>query len=449
MKIQTRLTLLCTLSFVVIFLIIALITYISYYNYTKKYIYDNLVKTSYITALFYLEEDELNKEEFALVKKQYNEFVTNSFYQIYNEDDEVSYGSNLLTTPPELLTEIRRKHKLSFTDKDFFCHGIFYEDNEGDFVVIAREKKDVLFEQLNILLTILVLVFLLGIIATIFISKWVANIAYKPFRKIIDQVNRISTNDLDVQIEYPDTKDEMQDLISTFNKLLSKISETVIIQKNFINYVSHEFKTPLASILGNLEVFSLKERSSEEYEQLSNKLIQEITQLEEMLNGLMVVSDLRKEAETAIQLRIDELIWQIIGKITERYNYAKILVYIEIKAEDEVLLFVNKDRTQLIMALYNLMENAVKYSKGESVEIIISKIDRCLSIGIIDKGIGIPQEKLDEITKPFFRGANTSLVEGTGIGLSIALRILEKNNIDYTITSQVNKGTQVWLSFKR
>lgn len=448
MKIQTRLTFLCTLSFAVIFLVISAITYFSYYKYTKKYIYDNLVRTSYITALFYLEEDELNKEEFALVKKEYNEFVTNSFYQIYNQEGEVSFGSQTLATSPKLLNEIRLKQKLAFSEKDFFCYGIFYEDNQGNFVVIAREKKDALFEQLNILLIILILGFLLGVVATIFISKWVANIAYKPFRKVIEQVNQISTNNLDVQIEDPDTQDELQDLISTFNNLLSKISETVIIQKNFINYVSHEFKTPLASILGNLEVFSLKERSPQEYEQLSQTLIQEITQLEEMLNALMVVSDLRKEAETLVQLRIDELIWQIIAKITERYTNAKILVNIRIKPQDEHLLFVNIDRTQLIMALYNLMENAVKYSKQESVEIIITQKDNFLSIGIIDKGIGIPKEKLDEISKPFFRGSNTSLVEGSGIGLSIALRILEKNDIDYQITSQVDKGTHVWLTFK-
>ena len=447
MKVQSKLSLLCTITFGVIFLITSITIYALYYNYTKKYIYDNLIKTAHITALFYLEEDELNKDEFALVKQEFDEFVSNSFYQIYNEKDNVSYGTKLLNTSPRLLQEVRDNNKQAFTEDDYFCYGIFYEDNQGDFVVIAREKKEVLYEQLKVLFYILLSAFIIGIIATVFVSKWVASVAYKPFRKVIHQVNNISTYDLDVQIEDPETNDELQDLINTFNNLLTKISETVVIQKNFINYVSHEFKTPLASILGNLEVFSLKDRSPQEYDQLTQKLIQEINQLEEMLNTLMVVSDLRKEAETSIQTRIDDLIWQIIGKLSLRYPNSTILVNLDVKPEDEALLFVNKDRTQLLMALYNLIENAAKYSNNKTVEINIRKEKELLSIAIKDQGIGIPEDKLNSISKPFYRGGNTTFVEGTGIGLSIALRILEKNNIDYRINSEVDKGTEILLYF--
>lgn len=447
MKVQSKLSLLCTLTFSVVFLITSVIIYLLYYGYTKKYIDTGLVKTATITALFYLEEDELNKEEYALVRKEFDEFVTNSLYQIYNEQDSVSYGSKSIKTAPHILDEVRQKEQLAFTENDYFCYAIFYEDNQGDFVVIAREKKEVLFEQLNGLLSILVSAFLLGIVATIFLSMWLARVAYRPFRKIIDQVNNISTNKLDVQIAYPETKDELQDLISTFNNLLTKISETVVIQKNFINYVSHEFKTPLAAILGNLEVFSIKDRSPQEYEQLTQKLIVEINQLEEMLDTLMIVSDLREDVATSVRTRIDELIWQIISKLTDRYTDAKILVNIAVEPQDENLLFVDTDRTQLLMALFNLIENAVKYGNKKSVEILISTNQKSLSVAIKDQGIGIPKEKLEHISKPFLRGGNTSLVEGSGIGLSIALRILEKNKIKYTIVSEINRGTVITILF--
>lgn len=448
MQVRSRLSLLFTLLFGMIFLIISFLIYFVYSTYAEKYIFENLKKTSYITALFYLEEDELNTEDFKKIKDQFNEFVNNSFYQIYNEKDSLCYGSDLLNIKPQVLNDIRKTHSLAFSDKEFFCYGIFYEDNQGDFVVITREKKDINREQVNMLLWVLVVSFLVGVVGTIFISRWMAGIVYKPFRKVIDQVNKISTNNLDVQIELPSTEDELQDLIKTFNNLLSKISETVIIQKNFVSFVSHEFKTPLASILGNLEVFSLKDRSPKEYEELSTKLIQEIYQLEDMLTTLLIISDLRKEAETPVQLRIDELIWQIINNVTDRYPQAKLRVNIDIKVEDEYLLVVNIDRTELLMALFNLIENAVKYSKGNVVEISMNKSNEFLLLSIVDKGIGIPKDKLENISKPFFRGANASLVDGNGIGLSIALRILEKNKIEYQINSEVNKGTQVTLIFK-
>lgn len=214
-----------------------------------------------------------------------------------------------------------------------------------------------------------------------------------------------------------------------------------------MNYVSHEFKTPLASMLGNLEVFSLKDRSPEEYEDLSQKLIQQIYLLEEILNTLMVVSDLGIEAEINTTLRIDKLIFKIIEKVKINYPKAKIEVGINIAPEEKNLLLIHKNPTQLFMSLFNLIENGVKYSKGNMVQVDIYKQKNTLCISIADKGIGIPPEQLKHINKPFYRADNTDKIKGSGIGLAIALRILEKNDIKYQIQSEINKGTKITLVF--
>lgn len=449
MKVQTRLSLFSSIIFGIIFTVIAIFIYTLYLQNGKKTIYNNLTKMSYITAIFYLEEDELNREDFAKIKVQFDKFVTNSFYQLYDANNNISYGSHSLIVDDETLDKIRSHQKLQFNDDKFFCYGIFYEDNQGDFVVIAREKKETLNEQLNMLLWVLIPAFFIGILVIIISSRWIAQVAYRPFRDAINQVNNISTNNLEVQIQSPQTNDELQDLITTFNKLLAKISETFIIQKNFVSYVSHEFKTPLASMLGNLEVFSIKDRNSAEYQQLSQKLIQQINQLEDILNTLIIISDLRKDTDAMNSTRIDELIWEIIDRLSEQYTNTKILVKTDISPKNEYLLNVHKDRTQLLMALFNLIENAVKYSQGKPIEIHIYKDNEdALCISIKDNGIGIPIDQLNNISKPFYRADNVNKVEGSGIGLSIALKILEKNAICYKIESQENIGSTVLLIFK-
>jgi signal transduction histidine kinase len=447
MKVQTRLSLYSSVAFGVIFFITALLAYGLYYKHAQTVIYENLKINSAVIALFYLEEDELNKDEFAKIKIQFNEFVSNSDYQLYNEQDKISYGSQSSTIKTELLNEIRAKRSLVFSDDIFFCYGIFYEDNQGDFVVIAKERKSILNEQMNSLLWILLSCFLIGLITIVIISKWVSKVAYQPFSNVIHQVKNISTNNLDVQIQSPNTKDELQNLTDTFNELLSKISETVVIQKNFVNYVSHEFKTPLTSMLGNLEVFSIKDRNPEEYRQLSEKLIAQVLQLEEILNTLMVISDLRKDTNAVEQTRIDELLWNIIDKISDTYPHSKIHTVIDISPEDESLLDISQGHTQLLMALFNLVENAVKYSQGKTVDIHIFKQENKLCLTITDQGTGIKPEHLANISKPFYRADHTNQIKGSGIGLSIALRILEKNKIDYEITSEVNAGTKISLKF--
>lgn len=446
MKIQVRQSLYSSIAFGVVFIIIASLIYFFYAHNSQKAINRNLEKTAYITALFYLEEDELNAKEFETVRKQFDDIVAGTAYQVYNQEGKIVWGNQEEEVSPTLLKKIEHERRLSFHSETNFCHGIFYEDNQGDFIIVAKERKEVLNEQLIPLLWILFSALLLGLIAVILLSRWLAHIAYRPFSSVIEQVKNIAPNNPIKQIDSPNTGDELQELTDTFNHLLEQISETFVIQKNFVSYVSHEFKTPLASILGNLEVFSLKDRSPKEYEELSTKLISQIHQLEGILNTLIVISDLRKDTELNNQFRIDELIWEIIEKITANYANSKVNVQIKIAPEDEILLMVNKDRTQLLMALFNIIENAVKYSRGETTSITIAKMRGKLSISIQDQGIGIPPEALKDLSKPFYRANNANSILGSGIGLSIALRILEKNNIDYKIYSQEGEGTMITIN---
>lgn len=447
MKVKTRLSLFCSLIFGIVFTIISILIYILYYKNTEKAIYDNLEKTAHISALFYLEEDELSAKEFAHIRKQFEDIVSHSSYLVYDSLNNIAYGKESIQIPVEILNRIRQSDHLSFSTEEYLCYGIFYIDNQGDFVVIAKENKGILKGHTNSLLWILIPLFFIGVIAIIILSRWVANMAYRPFSEAIREVNNISTNNLDVQIKSPQTNDELQDLIETFNNLLSKISETVIIQKNFVKYVSHEFKTPLASIMGNLDLFSIKDRTPEEYHRLSDKLIGQVFQLEEILDTLIIISDLRKDDSGEVRTRIDEIIWLIIEKMRELHPASKILVNIDIDPEDESSMLVTINRTQLMIALLNLIENAIKYSQKENVEINLLKKEEGLCLSIMDKGIGIPIEQIPHVSKPFYRADNASEIQGSGIGLSLALRIFDKNKIKYYIESGKDSGTRVIIFF--
>lgn len=447
MKIQNRLSLNSSIVFGVIFAAVALLTYGLFHRNTNRIAYANLEKTAYITAWFYLEEDELDNEEFSKIKAQFDSKVSNSFYQLYDIRDSICYGSDYQPVNPVRLDQIRTRGAMAFPEGDFLCYGIFYEDNQGDFVVISRERSESVNEPLKILMWTLIAAFATGVMAIILLSKQMANRAYRPFRDITKQVNNISANNLDVRIASPGTQDELQDLIDTFNSMLEKIAETFVIQKNFVSYVSHEFRTPLASMQGNLEVFSMKDRSPAEYKALSEKLVHNIVQLEEILGTLIVISDLRNQSPITSPIRVDEVIWEIVSKVKVQYPSAKISVNLEIGPDDEKLLLAAADRTQILMALFNLIENAVKFSQGKQVGIVLSGHDGRLSVAISDRGIGIPPEKLANINKPFYRAENANQIIGSGIGLSIALRILEKNGLTYTIESHVDAGTKITVLF--
>lgn len=447
MKIQTRQSIYTSIAFGVAFVIVSILVYVLYADKAEKAVYKNLEKTANLVALFHLEEDELNSKEFEKIKVQFEEIVSETSYQLYNESDNIVFGNRNEKVNPSLLQKIRQERYLGFTTPTDFCYSIFYEDNQGDFIIITREPQAFLDEQLTSLLWILVLVLTVGLVAVILLSRWLSRIAYKPITNIIGQVNGFSLDKPDEKIESPNTRDELQELTETFNSLLERISETFVIQKNFVNYVSHEFKTPLTSMQGNLEVFSLKDRNPKEYEELSQKMISQIRQLEEILNTLLIISNLRKNVDLNTQFRIDELIWEIIDELSVCYATPKINMVIDVPSSDEGLLILTKDRTQLLMALFNIIENAVKYSE-KMVDIRICKESGCLHLSIKDHGIGIPINELENISKPFYRADNSNHIQGRGIGLSIALRILENNGIKYKIDSKINVGTNVLIYFE-
>jgi signal transduction histidine kinase len=155
----------------------------------------------------------------------------------------------------------------------------------------------------------------------------------------------------------------------------------------------------------------------------------------------------RKSSDVASAVHLDDLIWKIISQLKNSYSNSKVLVNINIEPEDTHLLTIHKDETQLLMALFNLIENAVKYSRDYSAEIEIFKQRKKLCLAIRDNGIGIPTDQIQYISKPFYRADNTNQIQGSGIGLSIALRILKKNDIDFKIDSKEGKGTTVLLKF--
>lgn len=449
MKIRNRLTLISSATFGFVFIIASVLIYLVFYNSSEKVVFKELQKTCLLSGIYYLEKDELPHYEHSAIKEQFEENIQNDIVRVYDWNNTIVYGEKEAdrNINPKELEFVRKNKKLSFKSNNHFYYGIFYNDNQGDFVVFVKTKSEVFKSQTNRLLVIMIIVLFAGLLLIFFLSRLLSNIAYRPITEVISQVNSMELNSLDQPISSSNTNDEVQDLITTFNNLLSRLSDTFAIQKNFINYVSHEFKTPLASISGNLEVFAQKERTPEEYQKVTSEALENVYHIEEILNNLMMLSGLKTITPENETFRIDETLWNINDKIFEAYDQQEVRIDLEVK--DEKLLSVKGSELQLQLALYNLIENAVKYSDGNPIKISLSETDGQLKITIQDYGKGIMKEDLDYIQQTFYRGKNVGNVKGSGIGLSLATIIFKQNNIQFSIYSKENAGTLITLLFPK
>jgi signal transduction histidine kinase len=143
------------------------------------------------------------------------------------------------------------------------------------------------------------------------------------------------------------------------------------------------------------------------------------------------------------KIRIDEILWQAQEEIIRFNNDYRINISIDDSLTDSDQMIVVGDESLLKVAVSNIIDNACKYSSNHSVDIRFRHIENFIEVVFEDKGIGISEEDLQKIFEPFYRGANTISISGTGIGLPLVSQIIKNHYGTVTIISEIGKGTVV------
>ncbi|WP_312207952.1 HAMP domain-containing sensor histidine kinase [Empedobacter sp.] len=445
MKLKHRLALYSVVIFSIIILIVSTIIYFSFYTEMEKKEFKSLQNKTLLASIYYLEKDELPVLEHNNVQSQLIKTISRKNILIIDQNNK-KYNGNMADNKEitqQFIENIRSNKTDFFASKDFFYNGIFYRDNEGDFVVITRESKQEFNEQMQSLLQILISVSLVGLIFIYLCSNFLGVIAYEPITKIIEQIKERDAKNFTEPLKLNKSYAEIEDLIKTYNHFIDRMAQTFNVQKNFIDYVSHELRTPITALLGTLEVTNHKKRTLEEYENVIVQLKQYTNDLQETLDQMMLLSGAKTSFEFS-QIRIDEVVWQVIENAI-LYHQARINV--DLQVENNQLLTIQGNEKLLEVALNNLVSNAIKYSNNQPILVQFLEINHRLQIHISDLGIGILETDIKQIKQNFFRGKNTQDFQGKGIGLSMANIIFTLHQIDIEIVPNKPKGTIVKLIF--
>ena len=445
MKLKHRLALYSVIIFSIIILIVSTIIYFSFYTEMEKKEIKSLQNKTLLASIYYLEKDELPVLEHNNVQSQLIKTISRKNILIIDQNNK-KYNGNMADNKEitqQFIENIRSNKTDFFASKDFFYNGIFYHDNQGDFVVITRESKQEFNEQMQSLLQILISVSLVGLIFIYLFSNFLGVIAYEPITKIIEQIKERDAKNFIEPLKLNKSYAEIEDLIKTYNHFIDRMAQTFNVQKNFIDYVSHELRTPITELLGTFEVTNHKKRTLEEYESVIVQLKQYTNDLQETLDQMMLLSGAKTSFEFS-QIRIDEVVWQVIENAI-LYHQARINV--DLQVENNQLLTIQGNEKLLEVALNNLVSNAIKYSNNQPILVQFLEINHRLQIHISDLGIGILETDIKQIKQNFFRGKNTQDFQGKGIGLSMANIIFTLHQIDIEIVPNKPKGTIVKLIF--
>ncbi len=292
----------------------------------------------------------------------------------------------------------------------------------------------------------LVLVTPLILVISILLGNYIINKNFRPIEDLLEQIRFIKGSDTSKRIKLQDNKNEISQISGEINKLLERLDNAFIKINQFNADVSHELKTPLTIIRGELEVLLRKHRSADEYEHSANEVLEEIIKIELLINNLLFLSKIENENIDFEQLYLDELLLETVKecrKIAESRSCK-----INIKVDTDALIRGNEFLMKI--ALKNIVENAIFYSyKDSNIDVSLFKENGITKIKIKDQGIGMDDIQLSKVFDKFYKNdkSRSKYPNGSGLGMAIVKNILNIHRVQIHIQSTKDKGTTVTLIF--
>jgi signal transduction histidine kinase len=447
MKIRDRLSLqFAILSAILLFLVLTGI-YLLAAQYRKKGFHERLLDRAMTNGELFLAQDNLSEEKFADVQKKYPQSLPEEIVRIYDDNDEpVFIKDKSYQWSRQVIDRVRQEKTIFYSEGDRQTAGIYYVDNSGNFTVLASAVDTYGYEQMRQLFLVMFIAFFISVFILFFAGRLFARSALSPIIKVINDVKFIRSTSLDKRLQAKGSKDEINELAVTFNNLLEHLEQSFGAQGSFVAHASHELRTPVTSIIGDVEVTLSQERSKEEYKKSLEGVLTESEKLNDLINHLFDLAQTNIDITEFQDLRLDELLWQVKDEWASRIPESNIDLQYNLP-EDARKYTIQGNNYLLFIAISNILKNAIKFSNNR---IVICKLyfqNNIPVISIRDRGIGISKDDIQNIFQPFYRGTNTFGYTGYGVGLSLADKILRLHNARISVNSELNKGTEFLLFF--
>jgi len=272
----------------------------------------------------------------------------------------------------------------------------------------------------NIMFAVLLaIVFILGLY--FFIRYYL-----KPVHLMQNRIKLLEQGDLTSKVKIIG-EDELAELSHSMNKMIKEINILLENKHQLLLDVSHELRSPLTRMQFLIEM--LPEHNN------NTKLREEVNFLENMIENLLLSDRLSMPYKTLDFKKTNTN--KIVKKIMNLFPSTENIISIFNTIPDEEIVV---DETKFIIALRNILDNAIKYSRGKDVNLSIEKKDT-IEFCVKDSGIGIAADNIEEITKPFFQADQSVSTKGFGLGLTICKKIIESHGGWLSIKSKVGQGS--------
>ncbi len=461
------------LKFLLAYLIFGVFGFIIVSSFVSRYIFDNLLKEK--AESFYEEANliantyaaDLYKTNISLdeVKRQIDSI--DAFFDatiwIINPSGRMILSSKLpLNIDDAIIVE---GFDPTITGKNHYTIGTFFDSFEKEvlsvfapitadykvkgYVVIHAAIDDIYMKSdgyLKICYLLLVSLFLLSLIILLFFTVLV----YRPLKKITYATEQYASGNMHYEFTV-DSDDEMGYLGASLSYMANEIAKAEDNQKKFIANVSHDFRSPLTSVRGYLEAMLDGTIPPEMHEKYLGIVLSETERLTKLTNSLLALNNLNMKG-VVLDLSVFD-INAVIRKTAASFEGSctkKAISLSLVLTGDE--LPVRADEAKIQQVLYNLIDNAIKFSHNNSV-ITIETVEKHskVFVSVKDQGIGIPKDEQKFVFDRFYKSdlSRGKDKKGTGLGLAIAKEIILTHNEHINVISTEGVGTEFVFSLEK
>lgn len=447
MKIRSKLTLRYLVATAAVFSLFAVAVYIFSEKNREREFFRGLRQEAVTKGNLFL-SGRVDASIMQSVYRNNREFINETEVAVYTKDFVLLYHDaqdiDIIKETPELIRRAIEEKDIRFYEGGYQAVAMSYLFDGEEYIITAAAYDGYGYAKRNYLSLLLLVLWVCGLVILSFVGYLLAKSALAPVSRIVDEVDAITASNLNTRLVLQKSRDELNELSETFNRMLDRIEESFDNQKMFVSNVAHELRTPLAALTAELELALLREQRTEhEYREVIGNALNDAKRLEQLTTGLLNLAKAGYASSQIVmeQLRLDELLLDARAIILKGHpNYVVELIFDE-DADDDRLITIIGNEYLLKTAFVNLIENNCKYSEDHTSHVNISFYETLSVIRFTDNGIGIAKEEVGKIFTPFYRGTNSGQAKGQGIGLALAEKIITLHKGQITVHSQLGEGT--------
>ena len=420
-----------------------IITVVTFYNVFSEQVMEDLKTDVHI----------LNTTEAVLqyVEQDFDPKISNLRITVIDKNGKVQYDSNAdignmdnHVNRPEIRESLKYGTGKKIRKSDTFSKNTYYYAerlNNGKILRVAKEVGSI-WQFFKHILPILIVELLLAVAICILVARMLA-------RRLVEPIELLAKNIDDDEITA--TYEEIKPFLDKIHSQHKALKKSANMRQDFTANVSHELKTPLASISGYAELIENGMAKEEDVRRFAGEIHKSSIRLLSLINDIIELSELdvmdSEMATTTVSLTEEAENCVEMLQMNAKKHGVDIVIH---KNQERGIIEANRDMIQEI--IYNLCDNAIRYNQdgGHVIVSVFRKEDKIV-LQVQDDGIGIPKKEQERIFERFYRvdKARSKKTGGTGLGLAIVKHIAEQHEAEIEIDSVVGKGTSISILFQK